>query len=140
MWLLQTDPAYFCEFATYWNEYNYNALPGAKATKDTKIHALGGRLVIYSVTQVQDWESLEDELRHVRGEFETYSEVIRHGQRLPKTYDQALVYLEKLVREVLIHKSIHLKTYVMYLQPGNPGGQLKNKSAATNSFWPLDPT
>ncbi|KAL8831337.1 MAG: hypothetical protein Q9191_000924 [Dirinaria sp. TL-2023a] len=125
MWLLQTDPAYFYEFATHWNEYNYNALPGAKATKDAKIHALGGRLVIYSVTQVQDWESLEDELRHVRAEFETHREAISVGQGLPKTYDQALGYLETLVHGVLIHKSIHLK-------------ELCHVSPAWKSWWTVE--
>ena len=38
---------------------------------------------MYSITQVEDWESLEDELRNVRVEFEANREAIRYGQHLP---------------------------------------------------------
>ena len=109
MWLLQTDPDYFCELATYWSEYNIYTIPGAKATKEVKLHFLGGRLAKYSMTQVEEWELLEDELRYVLQIFDVGREAIRPGGHLPEAYDQALGRLELLVTELLIHKSEHLK-------------------------------
>lgn len=136
MWLLQTDPDYFYEVATYWNQHNLNTISGAKANKDVKIHALGAGLVIYSITQVEDWESLEDELRNVRVEFEANREAIRYGQHLPKTYDQALGCLENLVLEVLFHKATHLKELCYVLPAWKPMWRVQQK--LDNAQYVLD--
>jgi len=108
LWLLQTDPAYFHEVAAYCHKYNLSTISGANIKKDANLHNLGGRIVVYSITQLQDWEFLSEELRNVRMQFETHREAIKPGRHLPEAYDQALGRLECVVINRLTHKSNHM--------------------------------
>jgi hypothetical protein len=109
LWLLQTDPAYFYEVAAYCQMYNLSTISGAKSIKDAKLHNLGGRIIVYTITQLQDWDFISEELRNVRRQSETHREGIKPGRHLPEAYDQALGRLEYVVINRLIHKSMHLK-------------------------------
>ena len=126
LWLLQTDPAYFHEFASYWNEYNVGTVSGAKMTKDAKAHALEGRVMCYSVTQALDWNHLAEELRYVRQQYEAHHKYIKLGQPLPESYDRAIGSLQLLVINRLIYKSTHLKGLTLV-------------SPAWKSMWKVDP-
>lgn len=114
LWLLQTDPAYFYEVAAYWHKYNLSTLLGARTmdTKDAKLHSLGGRVIVYSITQAQDWDFLSEELRNVQRQFVTHPEFTKPGRHPPKAYDQALGRLEVVVINRLNHKSGHLKEHL----------------------------
>ena len=90
LWLLQTDPAYFYEFASYWNEFNLGALPGSSWTQDTKAQFLESRTTREPFAHVQCWNILTEELQHVRQEYVAYSQSIEPGHPLPESYDRAL--------------------------------------------------
>lgn len=90
LWLLQTDPAYFHDFASYWREYNVGTISKSTMTKDAQIHFLEGRVICYSVTQAQEWNDFAEELQHVREQYSVHHKDIKPGLLLPETYDRAL--------------------------------------------------
>ena len=82
--------------------------------KDVKANVLEGRVIVYSITQVQDWNHLSEELHYVRQQCKVYHENIRTSQPLPIAYTAALDCLHVLVVSSLIDKACHLgePTYV----------------------------
>ncbi|KAL8945974.1 MAG: hypothetical protein Q9222_007569 [Ikaeria aurantiellina] len=126
LWLLQTDPAYFHDFASYWNEYSVGNIAGSKMSKDEKLHALEGRVLQYSATQALDWNQLAEELQYVRQEYRAHHKKIRCGCPLPESYDRALGALQLLVINRLIHKCHHV-------------GELAFASPAWRSMYKINP-
>ena len=109
LWLLQTDPGYFHDFASYSKEYNLGTINGAEMNQDARARALTGRVICYPIAQVQEWNCLAEELHHVRQEYEAHKDMIKAGQPLPEAYDRALGSLLFVIQSRLKAKANHLK-------------------------------
>ena len=109
LWLLQTDPAYFYDFASYWEQHSLFAIEGAQMSKEAKAHELQGRVFAYSVAKAQDWDHLAEELSHVQREHKINCGNIKPSQPLPETYDRALGGLVLLVINRLILRATRVK-------------------------------
>lgn len=105
MWLLQTDPAYFHEHATYWKEYNISTLSGCKHTKAQKANYLAGRMMRGPITQAQGWDSLVKQIKEVKRKYQKNAAKIRPGHALPESYDRALGFLFFIVTNLLNYKA-----------------------------------
>lgn len=125
LWLLQTDPGYFHDFANYWREYKVDNLSGANTTKDTKLRYLESRVFLEPVHKIHHWTLLDEHLRCVKSEFITYRKAIGPGQQLPETYKRSLEYLKLLVIGLLVKKLTELKE-LLFVSP------------AWRSIWKVD--
>lgn len=109
LWLLQTDPYYFHNSASYSKEYNLGTINGAVMTQDARACALEGRVFCYPITKVQEWNCLAEELHYVRQQYEAHKDKIKAGQPLPESFDRALGSLLFVIQRLLKAKAKQLK-------------------------------
>ena len=108
LWLLQTDPDYIHELASYWYKHNIARVSEVKQARATTNHYLGQRVLLYSVTQFQKWQLIEEQLSVVQQQFKTHCANIKPGAKLPEHYDRAISALAFVLRGILTHKATHV--------------------------------